>query len=150
MKILMVCLGNICRSPLAEGLLKSKVDKNVEVDSAGTSGFHFQEPPDSRMIRTAKKHGIDLRQIRSRPFVYEDFARFDRIYAMDNDNYNNILSMAKTESDKEKVFLILNEIYPEENMGVPDPYFGGDRGFEEVFDFLDKATDEIVKKIGHG
>lgn len=145
MRILVVCLGNICRSPLAEGLLKAKVPNDTVIDSAGTSGYHDAEPPDPRMIRTARKHGIELKNIRSRKFEVEDFDRFDLIYAMDSDNARNIRKLARNEDDLRKVHLILNELEPSCDADVPDPYFGGDEGFEHVFDLLDKATDAVIK-----
>ena len=145
MKILMVCLGNICRSPLAEGLLASKVSKNIVVDSAGTSDLHQGELPDARAIAVAKKNGLDITYQRSRPFVVEDFDNFDLIFAMDASNYNNIQNMARNENDKQKVHLILNEINPGKNQQVPDPWFGGNKGFDKVYAMLDEATDKIVE-----
>lgn len=147
-KVLMVCLGNICRSPMAEGLLRSKVDpQKIEVDSAGTSDYHLGQNPDKRMIATAKNHQIDISSLSGRQFTSEDFDRFDHIFAMDQSNYENILKLIRSEKDKEKVELILNRLYPGEDMSVPDPYFGGDRGFEEVFQLLNKAIDIIVKDL---
>lgn len=147
MKILMVCLGNICRSPLAEGILQSKVGASVFVDSAGTSGFHQGELPDSRSIQVAKKHGLDITKQRSRKFTRKDFAEFDLIYAMDISNYQDIVSLAYTEKDKEKVKMILNESYPNQNRNVPDPYYGGDMGFENVYTMLDEACEVIASKL---
>lgn len=148
MNILMVCLGNICRSPLAEGILKSKVDNSiVYVDSAGTSGFHIGESPDKRSIRVAIKHGIDLTYQKSRQFTREDFDKFDLIYAMDNSNKANIIALSRNQNDVDKVRLILNEIKPNKNLNVPDPYYGGEQGFENVFKMLDNACDEIAKKL---
>ncbi|XOV67313.1 MAG: low molecular weight protein-tyrosine-phosphatase [Fluviicola sp.] len=150
MKILMVCLGNICRSPMADGLLRAKVAQeglNVEVDSAGTSGYHSGEAPDPRMRATAKSKGVDIDDLTSRQFVQEDYDRFDLIYAMDDSNRNNMLKLARNETDEQKVKLILNEIYPGENMSVPDPYYGGDQGFQDVFDLLDRATDKIIADL---
>lgn len=144
-KILMVCLGNICRSPLAEGILRSKVASNhVIIDSAGTSAYHAGELPDKRSIEVAKKYGIDLTNQRSRAFRKSDFAEFDIIYAMDLSNKNNILALADSKADKEKVKLILNESNAGMNLEVPDPYFGGDQGFENVYKMLDVACDAIV------
>lgn len=146
----MVCLGNICRSPMADGLLRKKVaelDLDVIVDSAGTSGLHAGEKPDPRMRATALSMGVDIDMLRSRKFTQADFDEFDLIYAMDASNYNNILSLARTESDKQKVLLILNELQPGKNLQVPDPYYGGEQGFVDVFNMLDAATDKIVEKI---
>ena len=147
-KILMVCLGNICRSPLAEGILKAKVDtSNITVDSAGTSAFHQGELPDPRSISTAKKNGIDITDQRSRPFTKDDFKNFDLIYAMDNSNRTNILNLANNLEEKAKVKLILNEIDPQSNADVPDPYYGGDNGFDHVYAMLDTACDIITQNL---
>lgn len=151
MKILMVCLGNICRSPLAEGILREKVkDLNVETDSAGTSAYHVDEAPDTRSIQIGRKHNINISDLRGRQFVVEDFDRFDIIYVMDQSNYHNVLLMARNDEDKSKVKYILNEIEPKSNAEVPDPYYGGDMGFENVYKMLDAATDNIVEKIKNG
>lgn len=150
MKILMVCLGNICRSPIADGILRKKVSDlglPVIVDSAGTSGFHSGEQPDERMRKTAKSFGVNIDDLRARQFTVDDFDTFDLIYAMDASNYNNILSLARTEEDRSKVRLILNELEPGKNLQVPDPYYGGEQGFIEVFNLLDAATDRIIEKI---
>lgn len=150
-KILMVCLGNICRSPVAEGILRNLLEKNgiedVLVDSAGTSDFHIGEAPHHESTKNAKKHGIDITQLRGRQFVYEDFEKFDSIFAMDKSNYDNILKLAKSKNDKNKVSLILNKTYPNTNTSVPDPYFGGLDGFETVFQELHKACEVIVEEI---
>ena len=150
MKVLMVCLGNICRSPLADGLLREKVlrnNLNVEVDSAGTSGHHVGEAPDSRMRATAKKHNISIDDLRARQFNVRDYDTFDLIYVMDASNYNNVITLARNEKDRAKVKMILNETMPGENIAVPDPYYGGDQGFEDVFKMLDDATDMIITKM---
>ena len=148
-KILMVCLGNICRSPLAEGILKAKTNQlDVVVDSAGTAAYHIGEQPDIRSIAIAKKYGIDLTDQRARQFCTNDFDDFDKIYAMDTSNYANIISLARNESDKNKVDLILNEVNPNSFQSVPDPYYGGDNGFQDVYDMLDEACNRIVEKIG--
>ncbi len=146
----MVCLGNICRSPLAEGILREKlmINKlNVLVDSAGTSGLHTGERPDSRMCETAKTFDLNIDDLTSRKFVVQDFDTFDIIYAMDSSNYSNILALARTTEDKSKVHLILNELYPNKNMAVPDPYYGGEQGFIDVYNLLNEATDKIIEKI---
>ena len=146
----MVCLGNICRSPLAEGILRSKVDKHnlkVGIDSAGTSNFHNGKKPDARMRSTALSFGISLEDLNARQFVVSDFDEFDIIYAMDSSNYNNICSLARNESDKQKVKLILNEIEPGKNLAVPDPYYGGQQGFVDVYNLLDLATDKIIENL---
>ncbi len=144
-RVLMVCLGNICRSPLAEGILKSKVDANkVQVDSAGTGGWHVGELPDPRSIAIAKKHGLDITDQRGRKFSTYDFEQYDHIFVMDNSNHRDVLRLANSEEDKAKVKLILNEIFPGENVDVPDPYYGGDQGFENVYQMLDEACEKIV------
>ena len=143
-KILMVCLGNICRSPLAEGILASKLDPTkFQVDSAGTAGYHVGNLPDRRSIATAKQHGLDISYQRSRKFVKNDFQTFDYIFAMDESNYDNILALAETTEDRAKVHLILNQISPNSNAEVPDPYYGGDQGFENVYKMLDQACENI-------
>lgn len=151
MRILMVCLGNICRSPLAEGLLRSKVDESkVTVDSAGTAGYHIDEAPDVRMIKTARRHGIDLAGLRGRQFSPEDFDRFDLIYVMDHSNYDTVMAQARGPEDRQKVKLLLEERPGGESMAVPDPYYGGDEGFEKVFQLVDEATTRIAEKYGDG
>jgi len=150
MKILMVCLGNICRSPLAEGILQAKLNKkglDIEVDSAGTGGWHVGEEPDKRSVAIAKKYGIDISHQQARQFSPNDFDEFDIIYAMDGSNLSDIVSLASSNENIEKVRLILNEINPADNSPVPDPYYGGDDGFENVFQLLDKACEIITKKI---
>jgi protein-tyrosine phosphatase len=147
-KILMVCLGNICRSPLAEGILKSKLNTDFYiVDSAGTSAYHIGELPDHRSIAIAKKNGIDISNQRARKFIANDFNEFDLIYAMDIENYQNICSLSTNKSNLLKVKLILNEINPLKDLSVPDPYYGGDFGFENVYKMLDKACSIITKNI---
>ena len=147
MKILMVCLGNICRSPLADGLLRDKVKSqnlDVIVDSAGTSNYHSGEAPDARMRATAKKKGISIDELRARQFIKEDFSKFDLIFVMDKSNYLNVITLAETEDEKSKVHLILNESHPGKNLEVPDPYFGGEQGFIDVYNLLNEATDAII------
>lgn len=151
MRILMVCLGNICRSPLAEGILREKTkDLNVQTDSAGTSAYHVDEAPDLRSIQIARKYNINISDLRGRQFSVDDFDNFDKIYVMDRSNYNNVLQLARNEEDRAKVDLILNEIEPNSNAEVPDPYYGGDQGFENVYKMLDVATDNILEKIKNG
>ncbi len=150
-RVLMVCLGNICRSPLAEGILKSKVDPNkVFVDSAGTGSWHIGSEPDRRSIAIAKRYGLDITDQRGRQFSEDDFENFDHIFAMDNSNFRDIISMAETDEDRQKVHLILEEIFPSENVDVPDPYHGGEQGFENVYQMLNEACDEIAKKLNQG
>jgi protein-tyrosine phosphatase len=141
-KILMVCLGNICRSPLAEGILKKKVGKSTFVDSAGTAAYHIGNQPDPRSISVGKKNGIDISYFRARKFTKEDFRNFNYIYVMDKSNYNDVLSLTQLSEDHKKVKLILD--YEQE---VPDPYFGEVAGFDHCYNLLDKACDQIVKEL---
>ena len=141
----MVCLGNICRSPLAEGILKSK-SKNINVDSAGTAGYHIGNKPDIRSIEIAKKYNLDISNQRARQFNTNDFNIYDKIYAMDNDNYSKIISLAENQKEIDKVDLILNESYPNQYKSVPDPYYGGEKGFENIFHLLNNACEEIIEK----
>ncbi len=146
--ILMVCLGNICRSPLAEGILRHKLPNNLfKVDSAGTANYHVGSPPDRRSIAVAKANGIDITHLKGRQFSPLDFKTFDHIYVMDTSNYNNVIGLAKNETEKSKVKLILNEVYPNKNYDVPDPYYGGNDGFKNVYNMLDKACTVIANKL---
>ncbi len=143
----MVCLGNICRSPLAEGILRSKLSEDFIVDSAGTGGWHAGQLPDKRSIAIAKSKGLDITNQKARQFKISDFDSFDHIFVMDNSNYKDVLSLAPNEEAKSKVKLILNELFPNENVDVPDPYYGGEDGFENVYEMLDQACEEIARKI---
>jgi protein-tyrosine phosphatase len=146
--LLMICLGNICRSPLAEGLMRSKLNfTKFTVDSAGTSGGHKGQAPDKRSIAVANKNGIDISQQKSRKLVKEDFKKYDYLYVMDASNYLDVIAMASNEEEIKKVIKILDEVFPNENLDVPDPYYGGSQGFENVYKMLDRATDVIASKI---
>ena len=150
MKILMVCLGNICRSPLADALLRQKVkDQNLDitVDSCGTSAFHIGNPPDKRTQENALKHGLNMSFLRARQFVQSDFQEFDWIFVMDRENEYNVLQLANSEEDRAKVRLLLQLIPEEKYTEVPDPYYGGNQGFELVYQLLDKATDAVLEEI---
>jgi|TARA_B110000261_G_scaffold57386_1_gene67611 protein-tyrosine phosphatase len=148
MKILMVCLGNICRSPLAEGILSLKGKHlNLEVDSAGTAAYHIGKQPDIRSIEIANKYTIDLNQQRARQFSRADFDKFDIIYAMDTNNYAHLISLASTETERNKIRMILNEINPKAYQSVPDPYYGGENGFQDIYNILDKACNKIIQNI---
>lgn len=141
----MVCLGNICRSPVAEGVMKLKAEEHgldVEIDSAGTSGWHNGKLPDSRSMANAKENGVDISDQSSRKVLLADFTEFDLLYAMDVSNYDNLINMCP-EHLQYKVKMILNEIHPGENMSVPDPYYGND-GFQLVFDLLNEACEKIA------
>ena len=137
----MVCLGNICRSPMAEGIMRNLGGKKVEVDSAGTASYHIGLQPDKRMIATAFDHGIDISNLRARQFQYDDFNSFDLIFAMDSSNYKNIISLAKNDNDKQKVKMILD------NSNVPDPYYGENEGFEHVYQLLHEACQNFLDNI---
>ena len=146
-RILMVCLGNICRSPLAEGILQSKTNSNsVFVDSAGTAGFHVGNPSDERSIDIARKYGIDISNQKCRKFVKSDFNQFDYIYVMDHSNYGNIVALAENEIQKQKVKLLLAE-GSNTIKEVPDPYYGGIQGFDNIFKLINNACDGIAYKL---
>jgi protein-tyrosine phosphatase len=148
MKILMVCLGNICRSPLAQGIMEDLVAKNGldwEVDSAGTGSWHIGAQPDIRSMAVAKKYGIDISGQQARRIRPTDFETFDLIYAMDTTNFHDLERWALDEAEKSKIRLILNETSPGENRSVPDPYWD-DNGFEAVFTMLREACEVIIEK----
>lgn len=149
MKILMVCLGNICRSPLAEGILKHKVDKkglNWEVDSAGTNGYHTGEAPHRLSQKVASANGIDISGQRSRKFTAADFDKYDKMYAMADDVIDEMKWIAGDKYDSGKVDLLMNELYSGKNIEVPDPWYGPGPGYHEVFEMLDKAADAVIDK----
>ena len=147
-KILMVCLGNICRSPLAEGILASKLPKNkFKVDSAGTGSWHVGHKPDDRSVAVAKKNKINISDQKGRQFSKSDFDSFDYIYVMDNSNYDDVIELAESQEHKQKVQLILDELFPNEKVDVPDPYFGLPNGFEIVYNMLDEVCDIIAQKL---
>ena len=146
-KLLFVCLGNICRSHLAEGIilhLKDKHNLKLEVDSAGTASYHVGEAPDKRTVANAKKNGIDLSSLRARQFIVSDFDHFDKIYVMDNNNYENVVRLAKNESQKSKVSLFLDEDVEGTNVEVPDPYYGTEKDFEYVFQLVYKKCERLI------
>lgn len=146
----MVCLGNICRSPLAEGAMRQKAeqrDVDVTVDSCGTSNYHIGETPDPRSVENARENGVDISSLRARQFVPDDFERFDRIFVMDHSNYSDVVAQAESEDQINKVEMILNNLEPGKNQPVPDPYFGGPDGFQHVFELLDRACDKILDDL---
>lgn len=147
MKILMLCLGNICRSPLAEGIMRTKISSENIVDSAGTISMHQGEKADKRSIKIAQNHNIDINDHRSRPIIEEDFVEFDHIYCMDAKNMEDAISMAKTEEQRKKISLILEAENNNQSAEVPDPYWGDLSDFENVYHMLDKACDRIAQKI---
>jgi protein-tyrosine phosphatase len=145
MKVLMICLGNICRSPLAEGVLKHKVAERKldwQVDSAGTGGWHVGELPDKRSIAVAKKHGIDLTDQRARKFVRNDLDTFDLILVMDKSNYEDVQRAARTDEQRAKIQFIMNFSRPNTDFEVPDPYY--DNRFQLVYDLLDESCEALL------
>lgn len=146
----MVCLGNICRSPLAEGILQDKAFKaglKWSVESAGTNSYHTGEAPHPISQKVAKLNGIDICNQRARRFVAEDFDVYDKIYALAGDVLDDIRRIARDKFDETKVDLLLNELYPGENRDVPDPYYGTEPGYHDVYKLLDEVCDVIIKKI---
>lgn len=151
MKILMVCLGNICRSPLAEGILKQKADRRGlpwEVDSAGTAGYHIGEAPHRLSQKVARLNGVDIASQQCRRFSAKDMVAFDRIYVMDADNYAEVKRISGHHWQNEKVSLLLDELYPGENRNVPDPWYGTEKDYHEVYAMIDKACEQIIQKYG--
>ena len=142
----MVCLGNICRSPLAEGILSSKISKmKVTVDSAGTAGYHIGSKPDPRAIDIAKKNNIDISTLRARKFERSDFINFDKIYVMDKNNFNDVIGLAENKNEASKVILITDIL--DSDSFVPDPYYGDLADFEKVFNLLEKICQKIANQI---
>lgn len=149
MKILMVCLGNICRSPLAEGILQHKANAaglNWQVDSAGTAGYRVGNPPHHLSQKVAKHNGIDISHQQCKQFVQEDMLNYDRIYVMDSSNYNDVKKISGHLWNEQKVGLLLNELYKGENRNVPDPWYGEEDGYHKVFDMIDRACEKIVNR----
>lgn len=147
MKILMVCLGNICRSPLAEGVMRQMATENGldwQIDSAGTGAYHVGELPDSRSVAVARKYGLDITNQRARQFKRADLEQYDLILAMDRTNFNNILRLANSDEQRSKVRMILNYIAPNQNQSVPDPYWD-DNGFEQVYQMLYEACEAVLE-----
>ena len=148
--ILMVCLGNICRSPLAHGILQSKLPTDLfYVDSAGTAAYHTGNTPDTRSIAVAKQNGIDISTQSARQFKVSDFDLFDYIYAMDQSNYTDIISLARNDIDIKKVKLFLNANATIKNKNMPDPYYGDKSDFEYVFKLANETCDIIAKTLKH-
>lgn len=146
----MVCLGNICRSPVAEGIMRKKINEaglNITVDSAGTIDFHAGQYPDSRSIKNALKNGVDVSRLISRQFSTSDFDEFDIIYVMDKSNYSNVKSIARNENDMKKIKLLLSIFQNKKNMEVPDPYSGDEDGFEKTFQLINSACQLIVNEL---
>ncbi len=149
MKILMVCLGNICRSPLAEGILQHKADAaglNWQVDSAGTNGYHVGEAPHKLSQKVAKLNGIDISKQCARRFSASDFEKYDKIYAMAGDVIDEMKWMAGNKYDASKVDLLMNELLPGRNEDIPDPWYGTEPGYHTTYEMIDKATDALIGK----
>lgn len=149
MKVLMVCLGNICRSPLAEGILQQKVQQaslGWQVDSAGTGDWHIGQAPHRLSQKVAKMNGIDISYQKGRQFRPQDMIHFDKIYFMDIHNYRDAQQMAGHLWDSQKADLLLNEIFPGQNRPVPDPYTGGEEDFHAVFELISEACETIIAK----
>ena len=152
MKILMVCLGNICRSPLAEGILQHKVRQvglNWTVESAGTNSYHTGDAPHPLSQKVALLHGIDISRQRARRITGADFDRYDKIYALAGNVIADMRSLTRQQFQPGKVDLLMNELYPGSNMDVPDPYYGEEPGYHEVFKMIDEACDSIISRYGH-
>ncbi len=150
MKVLMVCLGNICRSPLAEGVLRKMAeDKGIqlEVDSCGTANYHVGDAPDPRSIKKAREHGFDISELKGRQFSTADFESFDRIFVMDTQNHKDVIAKARTREEMEKVQLMMSQLYPQDKINVPDPYYGDYDGFEEVYQMLIKSCEVFLSKV---
>lgn len=153
MKILMVCLGNICRSPLAEGILQQKAFNAGlawSVESAGTNGYHTGEAPHPLSQKVAKQYGIDICNQRSRRLIPEDFEIYDKIYALAGDVMHEIKRIAKNKYDHSKVELLMNELYPGKNLDVPDPWYGPEASYHDVYKMIDKVCDKIIEKYTIG
>lgn len=145
----MVCLGNICRSPLAHGILEHKAKAaglNWQIDSAGTGNWHVGEAPHRLSQKVAKLNGVDICEQKARQFKKEDMLEFDKIYVMDSSNYNDVKRMAGELWDESKVDLFLNELHPGKNMGVPDPWYGEEDGYHEVYKMINEACEKIVNR----
>jgi protein-tyrosine phosphatase len=152
MKILMVCLGNICRSPLAEGILRAKIEAeglSWEVDSVGIGAWHMGEAPDRRSIAIARRHGIDISSQRARRLQAADLEAFDLIFAMDEQNYQDILRLDGKRRYRHKVSLLMSLAHPDKKVSIPDPYWNDD-GFEKVFQMIEQACEALVRRYGRG
>ncbi len=152
MKILMVCLGNICRSPLAEGIMKHKIEKaglNWFVDSAGTSHYQTGNPPHKLSQKVARENGIDICSQACRQFTKEDMLQFDKIYAMDEDNYFDVKRISKELWAEEKVDLLMNEVCPGENISIPDPWYGDESNYKHVYKMIEQACEKVISKYAH-
>lgn len=148
MNVLMVCLGNICRSPMAEGIFRAQAEeRNIpfHVDSCGTANYHVGESPDIRSIKKAAEHHVDISTLSGRQFAPHDFDRFDLILTMDQSNFRNVIQKARQPSDRDKVKLILDYVSPNESQEVPDPWYGDEEDFETVYQLLNQAANKFFK-----
>lgn len=148
MRILMVCLGNICRSPLAEGILQHKAFEaglNWTVESAGTNGYHTGEAPHRLSQKVALLHGIDISHQRSQPFTAIDMEHYDKIYAMAGDVIDDIKRIAGKKYNPLRVSLLMDELYPARHMDIPDPWYGGEDGYHEAYDLIERACNHIIE-----
>lgn len=147
-KIVMVCLGNICRSPLAEGILAFKLPENhFVVESAGTGNWHVGSAPDKRSVSIANKYGIDISKQRAAHFTPDLFEKYDYIFVMDRSNFNNVVNLSSNSKHHEKVFYILDSLYPDQKAEVPDPYYDDLTAFDAVFQMLDQSCSILAKKL---
>ncbi len=149
MRILMVCLGNICRSPIAEGVLRQKIHQNKlnwTVSSAGTESYHTGSPPHRSSQKICQAHGIDISEQRARKFTLQDFDAYDKIYALAEDVYEEIKRIGGPKANMNKVDFLLNELHDDCNASVPDPWYGGEEGYLPVFKMIEQACEAIVRK----
>jgi protein-tyrosine phosphatase len=150
MKVLMVCLGNICRSPLAEGIFRDKSNYrklNIIVDSAGTSDFHVGATPDYRSIEVARKNNVDISNLTARKFAVSDFSNFDYIFVMDLNNYNELMKLTENDSQRKKIILLTEFLFPEQKIQVPDPYYGDEKDFETVYKLIEDSCEKIIEQL---
>ena len=150
-KVLFVCMGNICRSPTAHGVFRHLVEQNqltdhIEIDSAGTHAYHVGNPPDSRSAATALERGIDLSDLRARQVTVDDFATYDYVIAMDRENHSNLMHLCP-ENYRERIHMFMEFTDDWSNAEVPDPYYGGDSGFDRVFDMVESASVGLLAQI---
>lgn len=151
-KVLFVCMGNICRSPMAEGVFRRMLEEaglveRIYVDSAGTHSYHIGAPPDTRSQATALRRGVDLRNIRARQVEVTDFAEFDYVLAMDRDNFASLLAVCRDLERRQCIQLFMDFAPDLPEREVPDPYYGGPNGFERVMDLIERASQGLLTHI---
>jgi protein-tyrosine phosphatase len=150
MKVLMVCLGNICRSPLAEGIFRDKSNYrklNIIVDSAGTSDYHVGATPDYRSIEVARKNNVDISKLTARKISVTDFSHFDYIFVMDLNNYNELFKLTVDDAERKKIILLSEFLYPKQKIQVPDPYYGDEKDFETVYKLIEDSCEKIIEQL---